>query len=399
MQIEEMFRIEGLYEHRIASLTNLSQYSFGHYLEALLELENRNFACFYSKMSVIYDAAILNQEKAFILSWLIVGTEVQYDMTKRHEYLIKLQNLRSQELNLYIEFLCYYFDSISSFFDGLHDISEVQMKKALSTANLINYKRGQSRSYYHLALIYKEKKNLLQAKQMMTCCYDICVNEDFTKTKNKVISIFDPQDNSKNENIENIESTISKIKYALKENDLDYARQLIVKAEILRRKQKIGRKRFSLYYYRIQYLFMIQNVKYGRKLLEKLKDPVLLQKNLSFMKGLRIPLNHSESEQLKQLNYKLFDMIDGISLENIYVSKVRNELIRKLFCTLNQKQIVSKENLFESVYGISYDPVVHDSKLYKLIGRARKDTFSDVIINDYGSYSLNYENYNWIFND
>lgn len=398
LQLTDIFKIETLYEEGLSKLGDLSVCPYPHYLDALMELEIRNFEKFYQKMLLLLESAVSTQEKAFVVSWLIIATEVQFDNSKRKVYLNILDNIRKCEMNLYVEFLIFYFEGITYFYEGDHDLSEMRTQKALAAAKLINYNRGQARCYYQLGLIFNETNRLLEAKQTLKVCLDLCLKNHLFKTEKRALLAFEDR-NGHVDCQDNLESMIEKIKQSLKQNDLIYARMLIAKADCIRRTKKIGKEKYSLYFYRIQYLLKKQKISYARRLMAHLKDPILIQKAITLMSELQITLSFSEKERLKQLNYSLFGIVGSISTKRIQVSKIKIDLVRKLFFILGQKQNFPKDALFELLYGIPYDPTIHDVKLYKLISIAKKETFPNVIINKYGSYSLNQENYSWNFTD
>jgi hypothetical protein len=71
------------------------------------------------------------------------------------------------------------------------------------------------------------------------------------------------------------------------------------------------------------------------------------------------------------------------SIESIEIRRLLEELVKR-------EAGLSKEELYVFTWGGSYDPVIHDPKIYKFIMRLRR-TFSrqDIVINRYGRYVLN----------
>ena len=76
--------------------------------------------------------------------------------------------------------------------------------------------------------------------------------------------------------------------------------------------------------------------------------------------------------------------------QSVDLNEIKNINVRTLLDVLSAGiNPVTKEELFEKVFKIPYDPIIHDAKLYKLIMNTRKEVATDIIINHHGTYSYN----------
>jgi hypothetical protein len=232
-------------------------------------------------------------------------------------------------------------------------------------------------------------KRFFEFNQSIKTCVEISSYYLFLKTKDKVINTFLIKQGSDS----SMDELILKIKNSFLAKDLKFARSLIIEAELKRRSIKVYRQKHSLSFYRIQYLLLNRQLSYARILMRNLKDQVLKNEIYTFMNENKIELTHSEKENLKLIELSL-----GLSsaLNQISIPKIKSETVQKLLSILSQNPSLDKEALFQYVFGIEYDPVIHDSKIYKLILKAKKEISSDIILNSYGKYSLNFEKYKFI---
>lgn len=399
MQLESIFEIESSYENTIGSR---SIESFAEdqrkYISWLKLLEVRNFDAFYFQTDELIKNAESLNETCFLLSWAIVGTEVQYQIAKRKFYIDQLEALGRTEFNLYVEYCRNYFSSLSYYYDAHLLLSEVLNNKALAIAENLKYPRGTARCLYQKTLIFQEMKRDLEFKQSLNNCLQICSAHLLLKTKEKAFVLLVP---AANQGVNTVENYIQKIEAALDEKDLKYARSLIVEAEIRRKKQKIHRGRYSLSIYRTMCLILSGKLSYARRFINTFQDQVQRLQIYTFMQTHQIQMTLAELENLKSIQFFLnisetTNSACDLILNQIHISKIKNENVRLLISAMTQSESISKEALFEKVFGISYDPVIHDSKVYKLILRAKKEISHDIVFNSYGKYSLNLTKYKFI---
>lgn len=399
--LSDIFELESLYELGLKNINeNLLSPNHKTIINCLKHLEDRDFSIFYLKAKKLFESSRSENEKLFFLSWQIIGSEVQYHMKLRKYFLSQLESLPTQGLNLYYEYLKLYFQSVSYFFDSKLLLSEALINKALCLAENINYHRGVARCLYQKSLIYKEGAKLLDFQKTLNQCLEICTIHNFIKTKNKSLDLYSIEVSELKRLNCDFENRIMNIKKSLGRNDLVYARVLIAECESLRRKQGYQRQKYSLSQYRVQFLFLNQQDSYARRLLKSIKDLVIKYDIYIFMQAHNILLTTEELGNFQSIALALDKLTSHSHLSNkclflnkISLSQIKNKHVVKLLNLLHNNQSLDKETLFESIYNITYDPIIHDSKIYKLILKAKKEIKSDIIINNYGEYSFNFERY------
>ncbi|NDD64810.1 MAG: hypothetical protein EBZ36_12690 [Acidobacteria bacterium] len=127
----------------------------------------------------------------------------------------------------------------------------------------------------------------------------------------------------------------------------------------------------------------------------RIRDPILKVRVMRLKEAL-FSLDASERRELEILqeihgiSRLTADEVCGIKISSIQ-SDDQRELLRLLLERAQSGQEgVDKEAIVSRVWGLSYDPVIHDRKAYKLIHALKKTIqIEDLILNRYGSYELN----------
>lgn len=357
------------------------------YLNWLLLLEQKRFSEFYNAGEELLVNEGRFEMKGFLSVWLIIGSETQYDMERRNKYLKIFDKIRQKEFNVFLEYYRLYFSSITYFYEAQLTESESLINRAYQIAVNLKYHRGQSRCLYQKSILQFDLKQNVEARKSLKQCMDLCSEHTFLKTKDRALTEYCNQNGVKPES--DIESLMFSLREALRLRELSEARLLLAHAETLRRKSGFSKRKYSLYFYRIQLLFLQNRFQAARLGLAKIDDQVIKSQMFDFMIFNNIELTTNENNQNKILKFHL-----GQNFEAIHVKSIRSSEIQKLVTLLVQSEFpLAKEKIFHLVYEYEYDPTLHDSKLYKLILRARKELADDLIINHYGKYSLNLEKY------
>lgn len=135
------------------------------------------------------------------------------------------------------------------------------------------------------------------------------------------------------------------------------------------------------------------------RILNKIEDPIL--KIFAYeLKYKATVLDENEEQMFRSLRQMQglsgqvlqstadveYSEICGVRLDSI------DDEYAKQFCKLllNEKNVVDKIKICKVIWGLDYDPIAHDPKIYKLIFKTRKILGkSDIITNTYGGYKLN----------
>lgn len=335
---------------------------------------------------------------AFILNWLIICTEKQYILDLRKKYLDNLEDLSNKYFSLYAEFLKLYFLGVTYFFSAMLHESETAFNRAIKLGNQLNYERGLARCYLHLAFISFDSNKIIEGFQNLNHCQKICIQYNLLKTLERVqVEKMSHDSQFKIIMSDSFEFEINKIKKAIADHDINYARLLLVNLE-KKRRSLYNRKKWTLAQYLVQILFLRNKTKSARRIMANIKDKIIKTSLYNFMQTENILLSDLETIEYRQLRilYQLSENLEH-SEKIIKISDISKHSVKLLLEILNKSQdAVSKEMICEFVFHISYDPVIHDSKIYKLILSARKQLGYDFLINEYGAYRLNMKKYKFI---
>lgn len=153
--------------------------------------------------------------------------------------------------------------------------------------------------------------------------------------------------------------------------------------------------------YLTQIQFLKQNLKIGYLYLDSIKDTAIYLQLLDWMNQngfiLRTyDLQRKKKIEVLQRKVKHFDTDMNLvsATETIRLDKIVSAEVTKLVSFLfSQDKPRTKEEIFEHIYNICYDPIIHDNKIYKLILKTKKMIAQDFLINHYGEYSVNRKKY------
>lgn len=334
----------------------------------------------------------------FILNWLIISTEKQYNLDLRKKYLHILENFSNKKFSLYAEFLKLYFIGVTYFFDAMLHESESAFNRAINLANQLNYDRGLARCYLHLAYISFDSNKTIQGFHNLNYCYKICVDKNLIKTLSRVqAERMSNDEHFKINNSDAFEYEIYKIKKAIADRDINFARLILAN---MQKKSRLiyNRRKWTLTQYLVQILILRKKYIFARSVMKSIKDKIIKLSLYQFMQSEKVTFHQEEEVEYIQLKilYQIHECVRN-SEKVIKISDISKKSVKLLLETLNQSTDgLSKESICEIVFNIPYDPIVHDSKIYKLILLARKQLGHDFLINEYGAYRLNLIKYKFI---
>lgn len=341
----------------------------------------------YSLCEILLSRSDELPEKAFALQWAIAVSEMEFDLEKRAQWMKKWRRIPSWATHPYCNYLRAFHEATGAFYDARLRDAENLYARALQIAQDLLYPRGQMKCLFHLALTYRDRRDLDRAQKHLKLAEHLAIelqSEKFLKriqAQQQEIQVGHP------------------IEKLLLERKVEEARLTLIQMERKRRTDRLGRHRGSLG----AYLALI-SFERGRKvvsdlLLKTILDPLVKVRILELKKqihGLSEP-ETAEFELFKE--YYGLAKISGSGGTNfkicgIDLSEIANLDIKKLMITLlkTPERSWRKDELCHTIWGLSYDPVTHDPKLYNLIHAAKKlFGAKDLFANTYGGYRINPE--------
>jgi hypothetical protein len=369
--------------------------------EWLGQLESLNFESFYSTGEMYFSEPRFQTNRNTLIVWLIIGSEIQYNMDRRSKYIKQMDQLRFECFDSYLEFYAVYFTAVKYFFDGELVQAATLNMKALAMAVAIGFERGQARAIFQQALTYFDMEKSAEGFHYLDECLQLCIRANLQRTKAKVQIQYHQQKDNPYLKTEAIENKIDLINMSINEKDIPSARKSLAQAEKIRRQLKYHRNKYSLCLYRLKINVLRKKMNCVRRGLRSIHDPILISQSYDFMIENHQQLTAPESNQNKivklQINQFVLANSTTVShpgLDPVFLNKIKSQDIRDLLkLLLESKEPLTKEVIVEKIFNYHYDPIIHDQRLYKLILRARKELNPDLIINHYGKYSLNIEKY------
>lgn len=404
MKLKDFLELEINFEKGIFAHDNAK---INSYLKILELTRTGDFESFYSqienKISVLNNQASTSEiafEKGCCWILMILVSETQYNLKVREQALLKFQILADQNYVLIFEFYRMLFKAVGYAFQSLQIEALSCYTRSLMLAESCDYQRGIVRSLTGTGLIQQEIGNTKESKHAFKKGLSLAKSCGFDRSAIRLNTFIDESRDDGNVGqgfqIENllVQETQAVLKL-ISENDLLYARKRLTEAEILRRQSGISRKAYSLYVWSA----VISGLRGKKSLCERtinnLNDRVLKLQALKLLNDKNFELSTQLLTTVKILESEITNTHKDNQV--IDLSEIKNINVRELLKFLSTAvRPVTKAELFENVFKISYDPVIHDAKLYKLIMFTRKEVGGDVIINHHGTYSCNIKKFQFV---
>jgi hypothetical protein len=351
-------------------------------------------------VKALFHSAETTELRCFWLFRLISSAEEQYDLGRRDEFFRLWGQIPEWPQNPYCRYLRSYLDGVTAFYQGHLLEAEHRWNIALNEAAEAEYIRGEIRCYFHLGLIYRDRgmgpkactywRLSLQRAQLegwpgyiQRCHEQIKLIESDTYT-NGTTSLSRPQ---------------LEMQTLFENRNFIAARGLYLRLARERRRLGVARGVWSDHSYLPILLQGLGHFRMAKRAFDHLSDRVLRGRCL-LMREKIFGLNQHEAAELKWTQAELgFTKIIAsplrenteISVAGIPLGSITSHEIRRFVeRLLKSEDGLDKDELYRLIWGGEYDPVIHDTKIYKFIMRVRK-TFpsDDVVLNKYGRYILN----------
>lgn len=407
LDVEESYERLGAIESLGSLKINSSNEMGNTFLSWLIYLHQRNLNQFFMVGYDLIKKNLSTDEQVFVLSWMIVGYEVKYDLPKRAVLIDQLRQIALEDPGYYADSMLAYFDGVTFYFTSDLDAAEVKFNLAISLFEKNGDMRGVARAHFHLSLVNQLRSLVKEVKTNIKLCLDICSYNNFYKTKKKALDFY-MEIHAAGSNAETIfnhssadliDSLIEQLSVAVLRKDCILVKRLLYQAEKLRRQQGFARGRFSLFKYVIKLNFLASRSNLAYLQLSFLKDPLILCEIFDWMIENDIPLRPCDEKRKQKQDFLVRKVNSSVKCTTASYQIIRlldipkkdvSRLVNYLYI---QDKSCSKEQIFEHVYEVVYDPIIHDPKLYQLILKTKKNVAQDVLINHYGEYSFNRKKY------
>lgn len=379
-----LLSLEQAYDNNGAEAFNFGEFTCFRPLVEALRL--KKFREVYDCADSLFGTLDHPAAKAFALKCAVAAAELEWNMAERERWISRWHQIPNWSQELYCIQLRAYHGGLTAFFSGNLREAEARFRHSFELATSLGSPHHQMRGLFQLGLVFRDRQQAAKAAEFFELALE--------SAKGAGAARFQPR----------VEAEIQKLSagmeldIALHGGDVDHFRQVLARAEALRRKQGLNRGAMSLYIYvpLVQWL----RGRDGTRLYRKIKDPVLQCKVLSLKEEL-IGLSADENAELQLLREQVGigsvirqSSIRGDETEicGVPLRKIpQKDVSRLMLLFLDAKEnSLDKAAICAGVWGLDYDPVLHDKKVYKLIDRT-KQVFGrkDLLVNLYGAYQLN----------
>lgn len=335
-------------------------------------------------------------EKAFLIQWGAAAAEMRYDLPCRERWVSAWHQLCGWANHWYARYLKVYQEAMACYFDGRLREAEAGFQTALILTKSNQYLRGQMRSLFHLGLVHRNREEFAKAKKYFSLALQIAEKRQSTQYADRIRAQLDLA-TSKGFRFD-VEKR--KIETLILSRQFKQARPLLIQAEIQRRKQKLHRHRECLIY--LLALISMGRRKHAQSSRQFRLIPCPLMKIKAYgIQNKLQPLNPEEAAEYDAL--KEIHGVDRVVIHSTDSHPLETEICGQKLGSLRDQDVIklmslliqatestNKETLCKEIWNIQYDPILHDSRIYKLIHKTRL-VFGkkDLFVNTYGGYQIN----------
>lgn len=324
--------------------------------------------------------------QVFAIQWAIAATEAIYDMPLRTQWIAKWDSIPSWKHSFWAQFQFNSQKAIGYFFEGALYESQIYFQICLEIAKTENYFRGIYRTLFNLGMIEKDRGNFEKSKEYLEQALIVAENNNSLRMIKK-IKIAIEHLNTQTAYHQDMQRVLGLLTMGKKKD----ARSFIRKLFRLRKWEGIKPERNSDYLLMAIYTYNIKKMKSFNLIVNRIKDPIIKFQTYRLCRQMHdLPLqNQYEFDLLK----KYFDIGSHPKDQNSIVTsnhaKYSADSNKLLNLLKNHPDGLSKEEITRILWKQQYDPLYHDSKIYKLVLKCRKEAKnSKVLINHYGIYKI-----------
>lgn len=381
------------------NLKNLSPEN--QYAKLLKSFAEKNWIELEKETRSLWAKSSSDQERVFILQWIVAAQEIVGDYKSRDTWLESWRNIQKWAVDPYCRYHKFYQEGLTHYFHSRFREAGNLFELAYNCAMTSGYERGKMRSLFHRGLVAVWIDETPQAKHFFTRAADVATKLLATTYLQRIQNRLDLLAGSTSSDEQSLSYLRQQIEIHLLSKKFSEARQWLALAEAKRRKLGYNKDKEALYIYR----HLILSLRYPErqtKSLQRIMDPAQKLYALELKQQIDpTQLTLEESTELKILQ-EVFG-INGVIRVSDHSSAANNieicgkniqdipvDLRSLMNALLDTSTELEKENLCEQVWKISYDPIDHDGKIYKLVHKARKYFgLDDLILNVRGAYRLN----------
>ena len=372
----DVFSFEEAFDR--GDLSNVSDHRVAEMLRLVL---SRSFLEALQVCELGFKEAKSPLEKGIFLEFGVGLTEDIYDLNLRTAWLKKWNLISGWTNEPWLVYLRQFQFALTPFFSGDLIVAEAGFERALLMARSISYSRGEMRCLYHLALINESRGFHLESRTQFEEVQAIAKDRGAVRMLNRLKA-------RTNENWgELVESLVSK-------NKLSAARKMILHWERARRHEGVSRERDSLAFYWAILMAGYKRFRAFEVVQSQIVDPVVRERLLRFCLK-HFDLTNEQREELRWLQeqIRICAPVDiDPRAEIIGFSDLADPEVKRFIRLLltSSDRGLDKESIVREVWQYnSYDPVLHDQRVYKLVSKARRMIKIDNWLeNNYGSYRL-----------
>lgn len=325
--------------------------------------------------------------KACALQFALMSCEMVFDLSKRQKLMSMWTVVECDAATEYSSYLKSFSYALTAFYDSQLTQSSILFSRSLESAIRCQDIRGQARIWFHQSLIARDQGQTDRSSDYTSRAIKLATAAGLDRTLARA-RLAECKLNQR----------IQLFSY-LQSRTLSEFRRTYLQLRKERRFNRESRSKDSHYQFLALYCVLSNKTKTYEMILNGTRDLVI--KHLILTNKVKLAgLNSAEKSELELVCLSINRLQTGLevrSSEDVVVSgrqlsEVKEKDVKNFVkLLLSQKEFsASKEQICQSIWGIDYDPVIHDGKLYKLIHKARKTLDSpNLIVNSYGGYQLN----------
>lgn len=325
--------------------------------------------------------------KAVLVHLICAICENLYDLSEKSIWMKKWHSFSGGPAEAFSKVASKYHLAVNCYFESYYHEAMAKFQDLTSESTPLRLK---ALAHYHLGLIYQTKNLELRSRKEYQLGLEIAESIKHQSLIKRISDQLIELDAVSSTTFLNADLTS-----LILTNQVAKARSAYLAKRRFEKTKNLARDR-NAYHAVLPSLMWLQkrSATAITKILRLIEDPVIRLQALDLLKsvgGLTSQTNQIYIELQHELGVNLRASAPAT---NNFLGKnldlMESEDLSLFASLLKEKSKITKEEICQKVWGYEYDPVLHDSKIYKMIHRFRNYFGKkDILVNRYGYYEIN----------
>ena len=357
----------------------------------------RDWEATHGALPAALASAATLQETAVLIQFAVGAAETEYNQGRRAEAAKLWREAKGWTLDPYCRHLRAVQDGLTYFFAGGLRDAEGHFRLAYRLAEEQGYARGMMKALFHVGLVEADRHRFGEAAEALRQALALAEARGAIfyaqRVQDKLAELLPAAGGGPSGGVPALKKALEA---ALENGEAAKARALLIEAELLRRRrgQKRGKESLGLYLALVS--LALGRPRRAERIFARVEDPVKRLEAFE-LKRRFFGLGSEEAHEVEYLRESLgvgriveAGTAEAIEICGVRIDTLKNDAVKRFLTLLiRSDRAWSKEEIVTELWGLRYDPVLHDRRVYNLIQRCKKEIgVPDLFLNSYGAYRI-----------